>query len=134
MTSFIYPIRLDSEVKYIPRAMITPHDEQCVANHGKSLDVMEQSYGGLTPAEAMAILEDREFARMPLSVARRRLQEMSVVFMHGRTSPSDAAHVNSRLETIVQRLEHMRDGHTVPSRTIFNMVLEDVAMIRRILK
>ena len=105
MTSFIYPIRLDLEIKYIPRAMIFTHNPQCQLNHGCSLDEMETRHGGLTPEEAMAVMEDREFVRMPLSVARRRLQELSSAFMHGRGQPDNETHLSSRLETVVQRLE-----------------------------
>lgn len=44
----------------IPWAMIEPHAKQALENHGQDLSRLAER-GGLSPAEAVAILKDREY-------------------------------------------------------------------------
>jgi len=48
----------------IPWAALAPHEAQAQRNHGQSLERLAQR-GGLDPAEAVAILEDRRWDRQP---------------------------------------------------------------------
>lgn len=70
-----FPIRLDNDVKSIPWAVLSPHEPQALANHGHTLDELA-ARGGLSPEEAVAIMEDRPFERMPFTQARLRLRDL----------------------------------------------------------
>ncbi len=51
-------------VLWIPWDMLTPHEEQARKNHYQSLARLAER-GGLGADEAVAILEDRDWKRMP---------------------------------------------------------------------
>lgn len=72
-----FPIRQDDEIKTVPWAMLEEHRAQARANHGgRELEDIAIYKGGLTPCEAVAILEDREWERMPFTGATLRLREL----------------------------------------------------------
>jgi len=56
------PIMNNPFMNAIPFAMIAPHEKQAQRNHWQSLERLAQR-GGLSACEALAILEDREWAR-----------------------------------------------------------------------
>jgi hypothetical protein len=132
MTNAPYPIRLDPELSNIPRSMILAHDAQCEHNHGHSLEYRESKYGGLTPEEAVAILEDREYARMSILGARRRLLQLVVEF-HAKHSFSAMEMILAHLDSATNRAERMRDGHTPVHRGTFNLLLGDLVLLREML-
>jgi hypothetical protein len=59
----------------IPLALIEPHDRQAQRNHDQDLATLARR-GGLSPCEAVAVLEDRAWHRMDDAVALRRLNEL----------------------------------------------------------
>lgn len=44
----------------VPWGLVAPHEAQAKANHGQSLETLNQR-GGLSPIELLAVLEDREY-------------------------------------------------------------------------
>ena len=60
----------------IPWALIAPHETQALANHcGQSLDRLASRHG-LSPCEAVAIIEDRAWHAMDEQAALDRLAEL----------------------------------------------------------
>lgn len=74
MTERRMPILHDTEIKSIPWAAISKYEDQAKVNHGRTLDQIAIS-GGLTPEEAIAIIEQRPWMRMPFTEARDRLAQ-----------------------------------------------------------
>lgn len=70
----------------IPWEAIAPHDGQALKNHSQSL-VRLAERGGLSPDEAVAVLEDRDWRRMNDKEAMDRL--MSIVWRGRRTEAKD---------------------------------------------
>lgn len=74
----LFPIlgeRTGDPKTYIPWAVIAPHEGQALKNHQQTLERLAQR-GGLDPAEAVAVLEDRDFRLMPYDRAHLRLGEL----------------------------------------------------------
>lgn len=59
----------------IPWDMIAPHERQADRNHYQTLKRLAER-GGLSPAEAVAVLEDREYRQMGNQEAADRLKAM----------------------------------------------------------
>jgi hypothetical protein len=59
-------------VVQIPWAVIEPHEVQAKSNHSQSLICLAER-GGLSACEALAILEDRPWRRMPHGAANAKL-------------------------------------------------------------
>lgn len=72
-------------LRFIPWAAIEPHAAQAMANHGQTLEKIADR-GGLSPSEALAIIEDRRFSIMPRAEAETRLARL--VSIHPPASPS----------------------------------------------
>lgn len=53
----------------IPYELIAPHEEQAIKNHGQTLQRLAER-GGLDWIESLAVLEDREFKRMSMILAK----------------------------------------------------------------
>lgn len=70
----LFPIRLDAEIKHVPWDFMEPHQARCIQNHGKPLEDVSMQ-GGLTPEEALAVLEDRPFERMSMTAATLALKQ-----------------------------------------------------------
>jgi hypothetical protein len=62
-------------VVQIPWPMIEAHEVQAKTNHGQTLARLADR-GGLSACEALAIIEDRLWQRMPPGEANARLAEM----------------------------------------------------------
>jgi hypothetical protein len=62
-------------VLWIPWSLIAPHEAQAKSNHGQSLERLDER-GGLTADEAVAVLEDRPWHRMPRAESNARLLEL----------------------------------------------------------
>lgn len=75
----------------IPWAVIAPHERQAKLNHNQSLKVLAFR-GGLCPEEAVAVLEDRPYARMDSAEALAILKELI-----GWLSPEEAHRLRYRL-------------------------------------
>lgn len=60
----------------IPWALIAPHEAQALANLGHSLDYLAEHRDGMTAAEAVAVLEDRQYRVMPHAESNARLLEL----------------------------------------------------------
>lgn len=68
----IHPASLP-RIEDLPWAIIEPFEERAKANHHQSLKTL-RSRGGLSVAEAVAILEDRPWSPMPVALALARLE------------------------------------------------------------
>lgn len=62
-------------VLWIPWSLIEPHEAQAFRNHGQYLAKLADR-GGLTADEAVAVLEDREWRRMPRAESNARLLDL----------------------------------------------------------
>lgn len=56
----------------VPWSLIAPHEAQALRNHSQTLDRLAER-GGLSAAEAVAVLEDRPFRLMTDGEAHSRL-------------------------------------------------------------
>lgn len=56
----------------IPWAMIGPHERQAVRNHSQTLKRLAER-GGLSPGEAIAVLDDRHWSNVPIARANADL-------------------------------------------------------------
>lgn len=122
MTNDLFPIRLDQEVKAIPYAMLLEHAEQVEASYHKPIGQLA-SMGGLTPEEAVCVLEDRPFERMGMTYATLRLMEL-VQQWKGRNVPAlqvpPAPDIATRLEHALGIVDRLRDGRAIPHRAHYN--------------
>lgn len=59
----------------LPWAIIEPHQKQALRNHGQTLERLRER-GGLSPCEAVAIIEDRRWRRMQRFDAVERLADL----------------------------------------------------------
>lgn len=57
----------------IPWDVIAPHEAQARRNHGQQTLSRLAERGGLSPCEAIAVLEDRDYELMPMDAAAERL-------------------------------------------------------------
>jgi hypothetical protein len=67
-----------SRIPCIRWSVIAGHERQAMINHGQTLARLAER-GGLSPAEAVAIIEDRKFHRMDPADAEARLLELCEV-------------------------------------------------------
>lgn len=71
-----YPERDSTQpMKFVPWELMAPHEAQARLNHYQSLDELA-SRGGLSADEAVAVLEDRQWCKMPKDEAVARLAEL----------------------------------------------------------
>lgn len=63
----------------IPWAAIEPHEDQARRNHGQSLEHLAER-GGLSPCEAVAVMESRRWEPMDGAAAVSRLRELAAPF------------------------------------------------------
>lgn len=71
--------RDDTLRRWVPWEMVAEHEAQARHNHDQSLARLAER-GGLDAAEAVAVLEDRDWHHMSLDVARARLEELVAAF------------------------------------------------------
>ncbi len=67
----------------IPWGMIAPHEDQARKNHGQSLQRLNER-GGLSPAEAVAVLEGREWTAVEPEEGYVRLEELVMAWERNR--------------------------------------------------
>lgn len=73
MTRTTFPIH-DPDITSVPWALMVPHGAASLVNYGLTLAQLADR-GGVTPAEAVALIEDRPFTVMGLHTARDQLRE-----------------------------------------------------------
>lgn len=66
-----------TRIGHIPWDTIMPHEPQALHNHGSQSCMRLAERGGLTPDEAVAVLEDRPWKRMDHAEAEQRLEELA---------------------------------------------------------
>lgn len=133
MTGF--PIRHDDLLKSIPWEVITPHELQALRNHRMGLVKLAER-GGLTPCEALAVIEGREWERMAFTDARRRLldyvrgaaDDKTVAALDAATTP--AALNLEDLTAAIRMVENIRDGIQSPTRWNCNRLLATLERVR----
>ena len=111
----MFPIKNDLEIKSIPWAVLKPHEIQALRNHAQGLDRLA-SKGGVTPCEAVAIIEGRPWHRMPFSEARDTL--MGYVRKAMGELPTDIK--RDPIREALELVRNMRDGRAVNTRYNFN--------------
>ncbi len=70
-----FPIMRSAVHKEIPWKLLEPHADQARRNHGQSLSGLARR-GGLTVAEAIAVLEDRAFRPLAKWEGEDRLAQL----------------------------------------------------------
>lgn len=73
MTRTTFPIH-DPDITSVPWALMVPHGAASLVNYGLTLAQLADR-GGVTPAEAVALIEDRPYMAMGLHTARDQLRE-----------------------------------------------------------
>lgn len=58
----------------IPWSLIAPHEAQALKNHGQSLNRLAERHG-LSPSEALAVIEDRAWRHVPEAEALAALDQ-----------------------------------------------------------
>jgi hypothetical protein len=77
--------------KIIPWDMIAPHARQAFINHGQSLEIIARR-GGLSPCEALAVLEDRAYRVMARDESEQQLQEKVIDYHRVEALMDSIAH------------------------------------------
>ncbi len=70
-----FKIQHSKRRKFIPLTLIAPHERQAKSNHSQTLAELDRR-GGLSPCEAVAVLEDRPWKAMPTDESEDRLEEL----------------------------------------------------------
>lgn len=94
------------------------------------------SIGGVTPAQAVAILENRAYHSMPWAEAAARLKELVDEYQHGRIAPIEPpsngpAALLERLTKMVDLFERARDNKTPITRAHCNELLVVLQLARQ---
>jgi len=125
-----FPIMRDPEIKSVPWALMAPHGAAALVNHSQTLARLADR-GGLTPAEAVAIIEDRRYMVMPIHEARDRLRE----YARGFESPlvtADFAEIEKRalanmaatgIAEALELAKAVRDNPGAPARYRLNKLI-----------
>lgn len=111
-----FPIIQDPEILSVPWALMAPHGAAALVNHSQTLARLADR-GGLTPAEAVAIIEDRRYMVMASWVARDRLREYARQY----ESPPTL-----RAQDVAEALElakAVRDNPGAPARYRLNKLI-----------
>jgi hypothetical protein len=77
----------------MPWDMIASHERQAHKNHSQTLERLNER-GGLSACEALAVLEDREYRRMPKGAANHELCRKIADWIDEQCVP-DPANANS---------------------------------------
>lgn len=123
MTLTHFPI-IDNDLTSVPFALMIRHGAAALVNHGQTLAQLA-SKGGIGPAEAVAIIEDRRYMPMALHVAREQLREYARQF-EVAAPPAIAETVRSGWSCKVAAVElatRMRDNPASQTRYNFNKLL-----------
>lgn len=117
------PILHDAELKSIPRALLEPHLARCMINTGRTIDQLE----GLTPEEALAIIEDRPWQRMAASEAREQLRQYMAPHVRVLRPPTDEERKQAVDDALLMARSWLA-GNYVPARHHINKL---VTMLER---
>lgn len=109
-----FPIMLDTEIKSVPWAVLEPHRAQALINHGRTLEQLEAK-GGVSPEEAVAIIEGRAWMRMPFTEARDRLAGYVRA-----VEPTPADIKRDPIREALELVRNMRDGRADKAKHNFN--------------
>lgn len=71
----MFPILQDKVIRAIPWEAVAGHARQADANHGQTLNRLAER-GGLSPCEAVAVIEDRKWQHMDQASARIKLMQL----------------------------------------------------------
>lgn len=112
-----FPILHDTEIKSIPWAVMEPHELQALRNHAQGLDRLA-ARGGVTPEEAVAIIEGRPWKRMPFSEARDTLMGYVAKVGDTRLRPADIK--RDPIREALELVRNMRDGRADKAKHNFN--------------
>ncbi len=63
-----------------PWAMMAAHERQAESNHGHTIQRLAER-GGLSPCEALAVIEDRRWTRLPVDEANEKLRAAIEVWL-----------------------------------------------------
>lgn len=131
-----FPIRHDDQLTSIPWDTIAPHEVQALRNHHRSLASLAER-GGLTPCEALAVIEGRPWERMAFTDARRRLadyvrgasaDDATVAAMDAASEPT-ALNLED-LRAACRMVEDFRSGTQHPSRWNCNRLLVTLERVK----
>lgn len=134
-TPATFPIRHDDQLTSIPWDVIAPHETQALRNHHRSLASLAER-GGLTPCEALAVIEGRPWERMAFTDARRRLvdyvrgvaDDETVAALDAASAP-DALNLED-LRAAIRLVEDFRDGRQHPTRWNLNRLQVTLERVR----
>ena len=135
-----FPIRLDDVITGIPWDVIKPHEVQALRNHKRGLDALAER-GGLTPCEALAVIEGRPWERMAVTDARRRLAD----YVRGasaddatvaalREATDDTALCLEDLRAALRMVDDFRQGTQHPTRWNLNRLTVTIERVETRLK
>jgi hypothetical protein len=80
-------------IRVIPWELIEQHEAQALKNHKRTIEQLTQQQCGLRACEAVAVLEDRPWRRMPVEEAYDRLAQIVDAFRQNKeASPANKAH------------------------------------------
>lgn len=89
-----FPIQRDhikgSCYNQIPWDLIAPHDKQAQINHGGQTLARLKERGGLSPCEAIAVIEDRKWEQIKYEDSAARLKQLVEEFESKQTCPKCA--------------------------------------------
>lgn len=141
----MFPIRLDDdEVRQIPWAMLEEHSRQFAMNFGgRSMEHIASFERGITPAQALAVLEDRKYERMFMPGAAIALKQAVEEWLNRGATPSfHTLDVSPKPRTHIflltksaetrRRLELIRDGQLHLTRSHLNEAITMLEELERI--
>lgn len=111
-----FPI-VDNDIPAVPFALMAAHGARALVNHGQTVARLADR-GGVSAAEAVAIIEDRAYMVMPLVTARERLREYARAY---EVHDADARRQATDLAT------RMRDNPSSVTRYNFNKLIALIA-------
>lgn len=131
-----FPIKHDDVIKSIPWDVLKPHEVQALRNHKQGLDRLAE-HGGLTPCEALAVIEGRPWDRMAFTDARKRLadyvrgavanEEQATAF-EAASSP-DALNLED-LRAALRLVDDFRRGTAHPTRWQLNRLTATLERVK----
>ena len=77
-------------IQAIPWELIEQHAAQALKNHKRTIEQLARQQCGLRASEAVAVLEDRPWRRMPVEEAYDRLAEIVDAFRQRPTIPAES--------------------------------------------
>lgn len=105
----------------IPWRAIAPFEEQARRNHSQSLERLAER-GGLSPCEAVAIMENREWHRMDAAAALKRLNELTSV-------PTD----EKIIELFESTLSNNPEAYLTPGQTVYQVTQDELLGFSKLL-